>query len=224
MVIKHRSRNQSIPVVQYGQLLRSWWDSYTPGLYYAIRSYELSVEDTEVREVILDLIRTELSEYVHNDRVKSAVFGIHGGSNNGFPLDRMLVQLLKVALVRGNQCAAYSFYECVVKERTSFQFMGLLNGVRVEQDLEISEGIRLVPLPKSTSELPSHLAQSNSFLRDVDLLGRTLIVIDMSISPIFGNPKLKPRWDVHLRGVGNWAVCCGGDLRPWIVGRSGSAS
>ncbi len=36
--------------------------------------------------------------------------------------------------------------------------------------------------------------------------------------------KLKPRWDVHLRGVGNWAVCCGGDLRPWIVGRSGSAS
>ena len=37
-------------------------------------------------------------------------------------------------------------------------------------------------------------------------------------------PKLKPRWDVHLQGVGNQAVCCGGDLRPWIAVRSGSAS
>ena len=36
--------------------------------------------------------------------------------------------------------------------------------------------------------------------------------------------KLKPRWDVHLQGVGNQAVCCGGDLRPWIAVRSGSAS
>ena len=37
-------------------------------------------------------------------------------------------------------------------------------------------------------------------------------------------PKLKPRWDVHLQGVGNQAVCSGGDLRPWIAVRSGSAS
>ena len=122
------------------------------------------------------------------DRVMSAVFGIHGGLANGVTLGEVLAQILKVALVRGVQYATNAFYDCVNREKASFQVMGLLNGVRVEQELVVSEGIRLIPLPRSSSRLPPYLAQGHSFLRDTDLLGRTLIVIYKSITPIFVNP------------------------------------
>ena len=189
VLVKHRSNNQLIDIDSYRRLLQSTWNSYTADVFFNADIYELSVADSDVREAILNSIRTELADFIHDDRLMSAVFGIYGGLANGVTLGEVLTQILKVALVRGVQYATNAFYDCVNREKASFQVMGLLNGVRVERELVVSEGIRLVPLPRSSSELPPYLAQVHSFLKDTDLLGRTLIVIYMSVCPIFVNPR-----------------------------------
>ena len=188
LTVKRRSSDQLIDLPSYRRLLKSSWDSYTPDAFFFADIYELSIADPRLRQDVLDIIRTELSEFIHDDRVMSVVFWVHGGPGNGFRLEEVLTQLLKVAVVRGVQFAANAFHDCLEQRGASFQVMGLLNGVRVEKELEVSPGIRLFPLSRSTSELPSFLAQSHSFLRDTHLLGRTLILIDMSISPTFANP------------------------------------
>lgn len=189
VVIKQRSGNFVMPTAMYRRNLQQIWDTYTNDSYfynYAILN-EPDIENARVRDEILHIVRNELAQYIHEDKIQSATYAILGGIGGGFPLDDLLKHLLKVAMVRGELHAAQAFFECAEGTHASYQAIGLLSGVRVEQEIQISQGIRLIPLPKSTSDLPPYLPHMG-FLSNVDFMGRTLVVVDCSISPVFKNP------------------------------------
>ena len=189
VVIKHGSANMGIPTEMYRRNLQNSWDTYTNSLHFYnyVFLLEPDIENARVREEILQVVRNELAQYIHEDKIQTATHAIFGGIGHAFPLDTLLKQLLKVAIVRGEQHTAKAFFRCVESTRASYQEFGLLSGVRVEQEIQISPGIRLYPLPKSISDLPPYLSHMG-YLSDVDLLGRTLLIVDYSISPIFLNP------------------------------------
>ena len=189
VVIKHGSANMGMPPEMYRRNLQNSWDTYTNSLHFYnyVFLLEPDIENARAREEILQVVRNELAQYIHEDKIQTATHAIFGGIGQAFPLDTLLKQLLKVAIVRGEQHTAQAFFRCVENTRASYQEFGLLSGVRVEQEIQISPGIRLYPLPKSISDLPPYLSHMG-YLSDVDLLGRTLLIVDYSISPIFLNP------------------------------------
>ena len=189
VVIKWGSSNERMDIGTYKKNMQKCWDFYSPdgNFYFYMLNYKPEILDEKVREQLLDVVRNELAQYIHVDKIQTAAISIVGGIFSGFPLDHLLEQLLKVAIVRGEQHAAQAFYKCVDGSHASFQEIGLLNGVRVEQELQVSKGIDLVPLPKSTSDLPPYFSHMGH-LSATDLLGRTLIFVDHYISPIFLNP------------------------------------
>ena len=106
----------------------------------------------------------------------------------GDPLDMLLKQLLKIAIVRGIEGAVSAFDKCTKDTHVPFQYMALLEGIRLEVEIQVSEGLRLVPLPRSTSELPYYLPNLLTGMSARSLLGKTMFIIDASVSPIFHKP------------------------------------
>ncbi len=189
VMIKHGSANLGMPIEMYRRNLQKSWDTPTneAHFYNYTMLVEPGIEDTRVREEILLIIRNELAEYIYEDKIQIATNAIFGGIGNGVPLDELLKQLLKVAIVRGELHAAQAFFKCVEGTHVTYQMIGLLSGVRVEQEIQISQGIQLIPLPKETFDLPPNLSHVG-FLSAVNLVGRTIVVGDCSISPVFKNP------------------------------------
>lgn len=189
VTIKQSSRNELMDMVAYRRLLRLSWDSFNPDLYGYVQGYEPEIGDAKVKEELHELIRSELAQYIHADMIQTAIVVIYGGMGPGFPLKYLLRHLLKVAIVRGALHTARAFYECAESTHASYQTIGLLKGVHVERELQVGQGIRIIPLPHSTSDLPSYFADM-TWLPYHDLLGGTLVIADNSISPIFVNPGL----------------------------------
>ena len=186
VMIKHGSANLGMPIEMYRRNLQKSWDTPTneAHFYNYTMLVEPDIEDTRVREEILLIIRNELAEYIYEDKIQIATNAIFGGIGNGVPLDELLKQLLKVAIVRGELHAAQAFFKCVEGTHVTYQMIGLLSGVRVEQEIQISQGIQLIPLPKETFDLPPNLSHVG-FLSAVNLVGRTIVVGDCSISPVW---------------------------------------
>ena len=130
-----------------------------------------------------------LADHIHEDRIQTATIEILGGSHPGVRMSDLLQQLLKVALVRGPSLAAHFFCRAVEGKPITYQRIALLNGIRVENEIEVCKGIRLISLPNSTAELPNIFPHIN-YMSPIDLLGKTLILIDYTVSPAFLNPKV----------------------------------
>ena len=135
------------------------------------------------------MVTAELAPHIHENTIQTAAIAIIGGLAPGYPLDDLMAHILDVAIVRGPLYTAEAFYRSAEAESVSYQSFGLLTGVRVDKELQISQGIRLVPIPNSTSGIPPHIPLW-PYMNPIDLLGRTLIVIDNTLSPIFINPRL----------------------------------
>ena len=110
-------------------------------------------------------------------------------------LSRMLPRIFFVVLSPTDPAgAAQAFADCTTNSSCSFYEFFLVTGVSIPAQLEIFDGITLIPLPDTASELPPHLPdlltdsdRSRSITLD-DLLGRTLVRVEYEVSPIFHRP------------------------------------
>ena len=188
VLIRDHSRNQHIHVDTYRENLRRSWTAHDTDLNLTTR-YKPLVEDAALKRDLLQTVTAELSPHIHEDTIQTAAIAVVGGPAPGFTLEDLVRHILNIAIVRGPLYTADAFYRCVENPTATYQLFGLLTGARVDQELQISPGIKLVPTPESTSELPSHLPRWPS-ISPIDLMGRTLIAIDHDISPVFLNPRL----------------------------------
>ena len=182
-------RHQSIDVNEYRAILQQHWASYSlsPDLLSYVISYEPHIINGSMTSKLLDFIREEFSEFIYEDKIQSASVFIGHGSLSGYPLDNLLKQLLKIAIVLGVEKTVSDFDRCTKNPSGSFQYIALLQGIEVEKEIQVVEGIQLVPFPESPSELP-HYFFSISDLEPSDFRGKTLLMIDASVSPIFCKP------------------------------------
>ena len=112
----------------------------------------------------------------------------------GSLVEDVLQNLLRRAIVDGPSNAAQAFVDCTTSSSCHFYKFFLLTGVSIPTPVEVFDGITLMPLPKSASELPPYLpfvrTESDRFgaIGLNDLLGKTLVRVEYEVSPIFHRP------------------------------------
>ena len=138
---------------------------------------------------LLDFIREELKEFIHEDMIESvSSVIIRTPPINGYPLEDFQDKLLKIARDRGVEAAVSAFDRCTTDTQASFQYLALLEGIYVDEETQIFDGVKLVPPPDLLSDLSKSFNFNVSEWQLTPLREKTLLVVDASVSPIFHKP------------------------------------
>ena len=195
VVLTHTYTKQRIDVATYRQKLQRNWGFHWPDLDLDHSSYyRPTIANGETRELLLDTVKEALNQFVRDDRVQTAAIVLVGGYGTGFTLDDVVDRLVEVAIGRGTRKAAYAFLQGIHGSPITYRQMALLAGAQLEANTPVRDGIRMVKLPNSTSDVPSYFP-SRSPLRSSDILGRTLLVIDHTVKAMFADPELQKPYD-----------------------------
>ena len=179
-----------VDIDKYKWYLQKSWTSYSPNTEWLMGQFKLEING-DTRSKLLDLIRGELDPFIHEDQISTGYFFLlcvltH---KDRFELDELLEKLLNIAIFGGIETAVSAFERYVSEDASaSFESITLLEGITLETEIQVFDGIRLVPI-KASSDLPrclGSLPQPNG----ADFYWRTMLVIDYSISPIFQKPSL----------------------------------
>ena len=188
VVVTHDYSKQQINVPTYRQKLRRHWDRHWPTLDLNHPTYYTpTLASGELQERLLGTVSRELDQHVREDRVQTAAIVTVGGYGPGFTLADIFSRLIEVAIGRGHWQAACAFYQVVHEARAAYRRIALLTGVRLDVEVPVRAGIRMIPLPRSTADLPSYFPYM-SFIDSRDLLGKTLLVIDYTVQPTYADP------------------------------------
>ena len=187
------SKNDRISLSDYRRNLTAARERYNPRLASLVNTTKLEIQDPNVQARGLDLIRNELEPYIRDDRIHSATMVITGGLAKGSPVADVLTNVLRRAIVDGPYAAAQAFAECVTGTSCTYYDYRVLTGVQVSQEVEIFQGIKLIPLSSSTNNLPAHIPTLRILEpggpRVEDLLSKTLLSVEMEASPVFKMPS-----------------------------------
>ena len=161
---------------------------YDPNLRLHTFTCTIQTEDAIVKGHILHLLRRVLEQFLFEDRTYSATYAIFGGMGSGSSIEDILKSLLKAAIVVGPQGAAKAFYDEINSDNLLYQEYFILTGIRIEKEVQVCDGISLVPLPNSTQHLPSFLSHLFG-LDSKHLLSKTILRMNMSVSPLLHRPE-----------------------------------
>ena len=195
----------SLPEDVYRSYLKESWkhyglDCFSP--YWIRLSLDIECETTKPR--LLGFIREELALFlgVGGETISATTCLIESTSTDcpsvcrfdkqHIHLDLILKRLLDIALVRCIEEAVSVFDRCSRPEGAHgcFQDVSLVEGLKVTKDLEVSKGVRLVPLQSSeiSRKVSDYLPRFPyyAFLRETSNFGgKTLLVIDRPGFSIF---------------------------------------
>ena len=139
----------------------------------------------EDKSRVLNLLRHELSQYFRNDKTFSASRKVsgEGGSSS---IDAIIYNLVIDAIVRGPMEVAKTFYAELACDCINFREFFLLDGIRINEEIQLFDGIYLTPLSNSADTLPGFLPETLGIFNDniMSWLGKTVLVVKKSISPI----------------------------------------
>ena len=173
---------------EYREWLQKCRAAYDPNISRIISLVDPEVRDAETKENILDFLRIELAEYIEEDRIMAA--NLSGGAfdHTGQPVERLMTNLLKRAIVDGAAKAAQAFDQCIISSSVSYCQLFLILGIRVREEMELLDGIRLIPLPETRDEFPFYLPIH------IDRTGitfelKTLVRVEYESSPVFHRPS-----------------------------------
>ena len=190
MDVRNSAAPSPVPMDTYRLLLRSLRESYDPPAAEYVRLLKPVIQDADVKGQLTDVIRDHLQAYIHDGQIQSAVFAINGGATNGFEIDGLLEHWLDIAIARTSGYAAQVFLEGVKAPNVRYQKMTLLRGLRTDREIAVSNGIRLIPFPNTSTDLPHYMSELSGLMgpRPEDFLLDTILVVDASASPVFINP------------------------------------
>ena len=197
VVVTHDRSKQRIDLSTFRQKLLLHWNRHWPDLELNHpRHYTPTITSDELHEQLLATVSRELGQYVRDGGVQTAAIVTVGGYGPGFTLVALVGRLVEVAIGRGHWHAAAAFHEGVQGTDATYRHISLLTGVRLDHEVTIRSGIRMVPLPNSTSDLPAYFPHM-PYMDSGDMLGRTLMVVDHTVRPIFADPDpLSRREDI----------------------------
>lgn len=180
----------SIDIGRYKRYLQESWTSYSPDTERLVRQFKLEI-NTDTKSKLLDFISSEGDPFIHEGRILTGYFYLQCARTNReiFELSDLLEKLLNIAIFGGIEAAVSAFDKSTSKDATvSFESITLLKGITLETEIQVFDGIRLVPIPAS-SRLPRCFG-SYSHTDVSDFYWDTMLVIDYSIFPIFQKPPL----------------------------------
>ena len=155
------SRNESMTLDNYRAYLLAARSLYSPELRLQVSLYKPDVEDQFLKENLLSLIETELAPFIQEGRIHSATAPLFGGAGSGANIEIMLTNLLIRTVVDGPEVAAAAFAECAENTSCTFYDFELLAGARVNEEIEIFDGIRTDSHAEQARGTPSLPASCN---------------------------------------------------------------
>lgn len=193
---------------------------------YARKVYDPYVQNQAVRGQILEFLKVELQEYVRDDIVSFSRTAITVIGRSNEELDSLLFSLMRVALLKGAEHAVHSFYKPIKKEWIPFQQMVLINGLKVAHEMQLYDGVRLIPPHPLTANLPDYFPVSGNRARMNEYVdafrSASIMSIDCSVRIIlrkpgedddtsFTNPfptnTADGKWKILSKEFGRFGIC-----------------
>ena len=191
-VVIRDSKNEQISLSRYRLDLAAARESYHPRPPFLLLMMEPEIQDPNIQTQALDLIRTELEPYIRDGKIHSATMAFIGGHGGGSPVEDILTNVLRKAIVDGPAAAAQAFAKCATGTFCTYYNYRVLTGIRISQEVVIFQGIKLIPLPNSVDSLPAYIPPLPGHRpggpRVEDLLSKTLLRVELKVSPIFHMP------------------------------------
>lgn len=210
-----RSQFPSIDVDDYRSYLYEHWETHANSQEAALVefNYNLHIVSDVIKSKLLSFLRNEFAEFIYEDKIQTAGSFIHVGLPDGHPLDSLLDQFMKIALVHGIDRAITDLDRSTKETHGTFEFKVLLEGITLREEVQVCEGIRLVPIRGTELECFHYLAGLPIINSDKTLFffrEKTLLIISCSVSPIFYKPpqvitenylvKEDPAFRIELHG------------------------
>ena len=161
---------------------------------YFDRSY-LKITDSAVNDGLMASVVGDLEPFFDGDERRSTAWALAKGMHGGFFVDDVIQTLLEVALLSGATVAASQFYKELEDNVFHYQEYALLTGVKIDQEIEICNDVRLVPLSTNSNSLPSFLPERLSDFTHSFFMGKTVLVRDCFHSPKWVVPAQMPSDD-----------------------------
>ncbi|MCG9129879.1 hypothetical protein JT359_20000, partial [Candidatus Poribacteria bacterium] len=203
--LQERWRHYGVDYLSFSFSTRFW--IVIVGENAETKPYNLFNENTK----LINFIEEELDTFMDKDDIPTGSYIVEGGFTDGYRLfcpifqrnqsHDILERLLEIAIVRGIEEAVFAFDRSCCSEGVhgSFQYVALVDGMKIETEIQIFEGVRLIPLPSLktkgvTVDIVRYLPgfPFNAFRRQADsFFGKTLLVIDQPGFSIFHKPPGK---------------------------------
>ena len=177
-------------VADFRQALQEVRHRFAPDLKLVLALCDIEITDPSARDTLLNFLRTALQDYIHEDRIQTAIINIYGGSGNGFEIQELAKKLLQLTVALGPGKAADLFMDSLAEPHCAFRNLTLLGGVKIEAPAELYDSVRLILLSEQDAKLPGYLP---TVFRQENLMerfrGAALLVEDGLMSPRYMNPK-----------------------------------
>ena len=193
VVLQMRNSSQ-LSQGQYRTLLQRCRSVYDPAGRLQLSSWDPLIGRDDLKEQLLAFVNTELSDHIRNGKIQSATFALSGGLPVGYPVDTVVNNIIRRAIVDGPGVAAQAFDTCVSSSASKFHRFFVLSSIRVEEPMTLFDGVTLMPLPNSISELPPYLplildpSDGYRIVSTQQLLGKTVARVECEVSPVFCHP------------------------------------
>lgn len=194
---------------EYKTYLCNLWSVFSCEPHWFRHSVTPNILSGPIKTKLAAFLCEELTQFIEKDFVHFRTYLIDGNYANGFSLEIFvdgggtfqdcLNHLLKIAIVCGVEEAVEVFERCSSKGGTQshFQSVASLDGIRLGNDVQISDRVRLITLPDIQSNifpdnLLTHLSDVLFGMRDNTIRGKTLLVIDRPVFSIFFKRSQEP--------------------------------
>ena len=153
-------------------------------------NFQINIKNEATKAQLLDFIKDEFAQFICADKIGTA-FSMKGGAldpEEGCLLEDLLWQLLRIAIIHGLDKAVSDFDRYATKNQAHVEEIAILQGIRLEQQIQITDGVQLIPLPDSVSDLPDYLPEAVMnhafFNKSADsLCSKTLLIVSCLFSP-----------------------------------------
>ena len=125
--------SKKLSLSAYRQAVIRYRTAYDPNLRFHMYTYHIQITVPTVRKAALSLLRNELKAFIHEDRIHSATSVFSSHLSRGYPVEGILKNLVKAAIVAGSERAAKAFYASWACGYISYHHYSLLTGIRVEE-------------------------------------------------------------------------------------------
>ena len=146
----------------------------------------------DVRRELTDLVSEALSTVIVEGQVLLGAREVLGGLVGPVSISQIVDKLVQLLVVYGPDIAASWFLYAIENPVSAYQSYTLIDGISIEEPIEIFDGVRMFPLPRSSGDLPPHIPEfwgARSGVSDVDILGGTVVEVDCFLSPRFASPS-----------------------------------
>ena len=221
LIVLYEHRPSPIPVKVYRRYLQERWRYYGVDFLsfsFSTRFWLVISENSKEFDLInrntelINFIESELAVFFNQGYIPTGSYIVESGFTDGTCLfcpqfqsnqsHHILQRLLEIAIVHGIEEAVLAFDRSSCSEGVHgiFQYVSLVEGIRVEADLQIFEGVRLVPLPSlKTTTTAEEVVQylpgfpANAFSdQAASFFGKALLVIDCPGFSLFHKTPRKP--------------------------------